>query len=41
MSNGVLKLVFKPDNDEEGLQVQGDIGRCREIQGDVGRCREM
>jgi hypothetical protein len=31
VSNGVLKLVFKPDNDEEGLQVQRDMGRCGEV----------
>ena len=31
VSNGVLKLVFKPDNDEEGLQVQGAVGRSREM----------
>ena len=24
VANGVLKLVFKPDNDEEGLQVDND-----------------
>ena len=24
VANGVLKLVFKPDNDEEGLQVDDE-----------------
>tara|TARA_B100000780_G_scaffold243225_1_gene186394 strand:- start:195 stop:410 length:216 start_codon:yes stop_codon:yes gene_type:complete len=27
VSNGVLKLVFKPDNDEEGLQVDDEAGK--------------